>query len=408
MRNGGLQHVTRLREVHVAHHVRSLVQHALDAIGLAHNRLDAAVLVSEEFNPLVKRLRLHDLLHLGKSLGRFPAALQVRIEKLGCPHGIAEDLPELQLHHAKGQMFAVLRLVDVVSRRRVIEVLTLALTAIEAPTGIDERIPPDEAVEHRDVDVRALAGDIAGMQSSQQRLCNHGMRRVINQRHRRDLDAIDRKVAACRLHIQVVACLLAARIELAVTGDGAVDDARVDGLQRVVIDTELLRDARTEALDNDIGLLRHLLQIRLRTLVLQVEGNAFLIATQRSDVVARAILQREIVTAHIAKAGILNLDNASAHVGKHLRSILPGQIAREIEYGQIGKCLALNHYSPPGHIALRLAYAQVVPFTQVIRHAQVIRYSALCATELLCDIHSFSEGPFCEIERGKAASAIRN
>src|SRR5690606_16538495 len=64
----------------------------------------------------------------------------------------------------------------------------------------------------------------------------------------------------CRQHagqgvvIEIVADPARRRTGLSVTADGAVDNARIDASDRVVIDTETGGDTRPETLDYHIGL----------------------------------------------------------------------------------------------------------------------------------------------------------
>ena len=51
---------------------------------------------------------------------------------------VAERLPELRLYHTKCQLTAVLGFIYIVSSRRILEVVTIALTAVEAPTRIEQ------------------------------------------------------------------------------------------------------------------------------------------------------------------------------------------------------------------------------------------------------------------------------
>src|SRR5258708_20417780 len=73
---------------------------------------------------------------------------------------------------------------------------------------------------------------------------------------------------------------LRVRPALAEAGDAAIDDARVDLLDRFVIDAEAEFHLRAEVLDDYIGLLGELHEDRLALLGLQIEGQAALVAVQ--------------------------------------------------------------------------------------------------------------------------------
>src|SRR4029077_9468206 len=81
---------------------------------------------------------------------------------------------------------------------------------------------------------------------------------------------------------------LGVRPALAEPGNAAVDDARIDLLDRLVIDAEPKFYLRAEILDDDVGLLRQLEEDRLAFLGLQVEGQAAFVAMQFLEIEALA------------------------------------------------------------------------------------------------------------------------
>jgi hypothetical protein len=129
------------------------------------------------------------------------------------------------------------------------------------------------------------------------------------------------------LHHQVVTSAFSVGPILAKTGDGAIDQPRVDGFETVVVQPILLEAADLEVLHHHIGLCSHFAQQGLPFWVRHVDGDAALIAVASGEVagltrvVAHVIFQKwrapvaGVVTGHWA----LDLDHISAQVGQHLR-----------------------------------------------------------------------------------------
>ena len=143
--------------------------------------------------------------------------------------------------------------------------------------------------------------------------------------------------------------LLGTRILRTIAGNRAVDDTRVDLVDRIVVDAELLGYARTEALDDYVCFLGHLLEPFNNFFVLEVQGNRLLVAAQCGDVIGDAAALSGVIMAHeVAKTGIFNLDYRCAEIGKDLRCIATGQVAREVKNGQSRKrCVCACHISIP-------------------------------------------------------------
>ena len=130
--------------------------------------------------------------------------------------------------------------------------------------------------------------------------------------------------------------LLGARIIGAVTGNRAVDDAGIDGVDGFVVDAELLGDTRTEALDDDVGLLGHLQEPIDDFLILKVQRYRLLVAAECGDVVRDAATHSWVVVTHeVAETGILDLDDGCAEVCEDLGSVTAGKIAGKVKDGDI-------------------------------------------------------------------------
>ena len=117
---------------------------------------------------------------------------------------------------------------------------------------------------------------------------------------------------------------------LAKPGNAAVDDARVDLFDALVIDAEPVFDGRAEILDDDICGLSQLKEDREPVLGLQVERQAALVAME--------ILEIEPVAArpgHIAAvvAAPLDLDDIGAPIGELAHRGRPGAGMGQVENG---------------------------------------------------------------------------
>ena len=68
--------------------------------------------------------------------------------------------------------------------------------------------------------------------------------------------------------------------------------------------------------------------------MLEVERDAFLVAVDAEEVRALAFEKRRAPRSRVvALAGLLDLDDARAHVGEQHRAVRAGQHAREVENG---------------------------------------------------------------------------
>jgi hypothetical protein len=114
---------------------------------------------------------------------------------------------------------------------------------------------------------------------------------------------------------------------LAKAGDAAVDGARVDLPDRVVIDTEPVLDGRLEVLDHDIGLLGQFHEDRQPFLALQVQRDRALVAVQ--------VLEIRAVAAAAGRVSLLprrlDLDHVGTPIGKLAHCRRPGAVRGQVE-----------------------------------------------------------------------------
>jgi hypothetical protein len=83
--------------------------------------------------------------------------------------------------------------------------------------------------------------------------------------------------------IQVVTGEVGPGAGLAVAGDGAVDDARIDRPHRLVADAELVHHAGPEALENHVGIARQAQENLDARRLLQVQAQALLVAIDDAE-----------------------------------------------------------------------------------------------------------------------------
>ena len=124
---------------------------------------------------------------------------------------------------------------------------------------------------------------------------------------------------------------------LAEAGDAAIDDARVDLAQALIVDAELCLDVGTEVLDHDVGLLGEALEHFEALRVLQVQRHRPLVAVQILEV--RALPRAARLLASRILQQRVDLDDVGAPVRQLPHAGGPGADAGEIEHGETGKGL---------------------------------------------------------------------
>jgi hypothetical protein len=145
---------------------------------------------------------------------------------------------------------------------------------------------------------------------------------------------------------------------LAVTGEGRVDQPRIEGSDVVISDAEAPPHRRRIIGDEDVGVGDEAMEHRPRVRLGEVERDALLVAALeqpgvvvRSGRVAGNFGQRAI---GIAAAGRLDLDHVGAEIGQHRRGRRRGNEARAVDDLEAGED-SLLHFLLPAHAALALA-----------------------------------------------------
>ena len=142
------------------------------------------------------------------------------------------------------------------------------------------------------------------------------------------------------LHHEVVARALGVGAVLPEAGDGAIDEARVERAQALMVQPVLLQAADLEVLHHHIGLLRHLADERLALGRGHVDGDRALVAVAGREiaglrgVVALGVLQkgRAPLARVVTQAGALHLHHIAPQVGQHLGAPGASEHAREVEH----------------------------------------------------------------------------
>ena len=198
------------------------------------------------------------------------------------------------------------------------------------------------AVEHRDVDLRALAAGGAG---EQRRI--DGDRGVepgadVADRHARARRraagmAGDAHDAAHALHHHVVGGLLRIRPGVAEARGRGIDQPRVLRMQRLPAIAQLLHRARAEVLDQHVGLGQQLIEHLAVGRCLQVEDDGFLAAIDRHEIGRAPLYERPVFARVVALARRLHLDHPRAHLRHQQRAVGTCEDAREVDDGDAGE-----------------------------------------------------------------------
>ncbi len=183
----------------------------------------------------------------------------------------------------------------------------------------------------------ALAGAVLVAQRQQD--VHHrriGAARDVGDQRRRD----DRRLGgshAERQHtgvaqiVEVVTGDVALGPVLAVAGDRAVDDARVDRGDSFVIEAEPRHHARPELFDHHVGLFEQRHDLGLVGRVLEVEREGLLAAVEHREVDAVGAPARLVDPHLLALTRPLDLDHFRAGLGEEQARHRAGQQRREIE-----------------------------------------------------------------------------
>jgi hypothetical protein len=124
---------------------------------------------------------------------------------------------------------------------------------------------------------------------------------------------------------------------LAEPRDAAVDDARIDLLEVVVVDLEPPLHVGPEILNHDVGLLHHPQERGAALLALQVEGHAPLVAVQILEVGPFSRTAGRVAALLVGRH--FDLDDIRAPIGELTHAGRSGADPCQIEHGEAGKCL---------------------------------------------------------------------
>jgi uncharacterized protein YggE len=195
-----------------------------------------------------------------------------------------------------------------------------------------------DRVEHRYVHVLPVPGRVPREQRQQDPLSGEHSRDDV---HDGDAEPIRRPVggtgdaheAALALEHRVVARLRRAWSILAVPGERRVDQPRMRGGQRVVVEPEPREHAGAEVLHHDIGARDERVEHAASLGALEVQRHALLVPVDAQEIRALAVDEGRPPRARVvAAARLLDLDHPRAHVGEQHRAVRARQHARQIQH----------------------------------------------------------------------------
>ena len=254
------------------------------------------------------------------------------------PDELAHADPELRFDRGHGEPSALLRFVEGIEREGAGEerLARDRLLAGRKVSGQSEDHECDRGVVDREVDELAAAGAVPRPKRREDRQRGIEASREVGDRHARDRGTGIRAApghgqdAGEGLEIQVVAGEVLVRAGLAVSGEGAVDDAGIHHREVVVRGAEPGHDPGPELLHDHVGAAAELAQDVLAFRRLQVHRERPFPAVHHEERVGRAIDQRRDRPHVVAQCWILDLD----HVRPEVREELGAKRARE-EPGEI-------------------------------------------------------------------------
>jgi len=113
------------------------------------------------------------------------------------------------------------------------------------------------------------------------------------------------------------------------------------GHEAVVSEAVLLQHARRLVLDEDVGLLHHVVEHRLALLRFQVQRDGALVGVEQQEVAAvDAGLLGASVASGIALPRLFHLDHVGAEPREHLRARRPRLELRHVQDANTVECLA--------------------------------------------------------------------
>ena len=129
------------------------------------------------------------------------------------------------------------------------------------------------------------------------------------------------------------------RTGLAEAGDAGIDQSRIDGAQRRIVDLQPFGDAGAPVLDHHVGGPHQFVKHLSPRILLEIEGDAALVAVERKEAGAVVALQPVFhrFASLVARSRRLDLDHVGAHVAEQHAAIGPGHHLTEIENADTGK-----------------------------------------------------------------------
>ncbi len=168
----------------------------------------------------------------------------------------------------------------------------------------------------------------------------------------------DRHQPAHALRDLIEAGALVIGAVLAEAGNTAIDEARIDLLQALIVDAELCLHVGPEVFDHDVGLLRQPLEHREPLGVLQVQRHRALVAVQILEVGAAARAARLFAPGVLQQR--IDLDDIGAPVRELAHAGRPRADAGQIEHGKAGEGLGSareGHFEGASYVRVWLADA---------------------------------------------------
>src|SRR2546428_6246648 len=343
------------------HAARDQVRVAQDLLGHQHGARGQAGL-PEIGHDLVLRARHRSGLDEGVDLvlvGGAPLRIRpLRVaDQVRASDRLEQGVPHVRAHGLAvdvGVVVAAARLAAIDARGRRVRDLVAAsrlevAARVREPHGDAGEV--DDGVLHGELDALALTCRLPLPQSGHHANCRgHARARVADGRagleRRRAREAGQRHRAARGLRDHVEALVLAVGTVVAEALHGEIDQARVQGGERVVAEAHLLHPAGRLVLGHHVGLFDHVEEHGLALRVLEVERDALFVGVEQEEV-ARVDtgLLGATVAPGLSLAGLLDLDDLGAEPRQHLGARRAG-----LELGEVQDADAVQrcaHGLPP-------------------------------------------------------------